>query len=178
LESTRTFKMPNVRQIPDDLGRYSMYTTFSNGVYICVIDLCTETGVIEVLDHAIVHDCGTQVNPLFVEGQVRGGVVMGVGAALGETISYDAAGCLLTDTFKKYLMRRALDLPPLRIGHEVTPSPFSNLGAKGVGESGYSAAEAAFMGAVNDAVSPLGVRIDQFPLTPERLLLAFRARPA
>jgi len=70
LESTRTFKMPNVRQIPDDKGRYSMYTTFSNGVYISVIELCTETGVVEILDHVIVHDCGTQVNPLFVEGQV------------------------------------------------------------------------------------------------------------
>jgi len=69
LESTRTFKMPNVRQIPDDKGRYSMYTTFSNGVYISVIELCTETGVVEILDHVIVHDCGTQVNPLFVEGR-------------------------------------------------------------------------------------------------------------
>jgi carbon-monoxide dehydrogenase large subunit len=176
LESTRTFKMPNVRQIPDNQGRYSMYTTFSNGVYICVIELCTETGTIEILDHVIVHDCGTQVNPLFVEGQVRGGVVMGVGAALGETIAYDSAGRLLTDTFKKYLMMRATDLPSLRVGHEVTPRPFSNLGAKGVGESAFSAAEAALMGAVNDAMSPLRARIDEFPLNPERLLRAIQAR--
>jgi carbon-monoxide dehydrogenase large subunit len=170
LESTRTFKMPNVRQIPDDQGRFSMYTTFSNAVYISVIELCTETGVVEILDHVIVHDCGTQVNPLFVEGQVRGGVVMGVGAAIGETIVYDSTGHLISDGFKQYLLRRASDLPPLAVGHEVTPSPFSNLGAKGVGESGYAAAEASLMGAVNDAMRPLGVTVDDFPLSPERLL--------
>jgi carbon-monoxide dehydrogenase large subunit len=113
LESTRAFKMPNVRQVPDDQGRYSMYTTFSNAVYVSVIELCTETGVLEVIDHAIVHDCGTQVNPLFVEGQVRGGVVMGIGAAIGETIVYDSAGHLSSDSFKQYLLRRAIDLPSL-----------------------------------------------------------------
>jgi carbon-monoxide dehydrogenase large subunit len=170
LESTRTFKMPNVRQIPDDQGRYSMYTTFSNGVYISVIELCTETGVVEILDHVIVHDCGTQVNPLFVEGQVRGGVVMGIGAAIGETIVYDSNGHLDTDDFKQYLLRRAIDIPSLAVGHEVTPSPFSNLGAKGVGESGFAAAEASLMGAVNDALSPLRARVDDFPLSPERIL--------
>jgi len=74
----------------DDKGRYSMYTTFSNGVYISVIELCTETGVVEILDHVIVHDCGTQVNPLFVEGQVRGGVVMGVARLLrGDYLRLD-----------------------------------------------------------------------------------------
>ena len=175
LESTRTFKMPNVRQIPDDQGRYSMYTTFSNAVYVSVIELCTETGMVEVIDHVIVHDCGTQVNPLFVEGQVRGGVVMGVGAAIGETIVYDSAGGLTSDSFKQYLMRRASDLPSLAVGHEVTPSPFSNLGAKGVGESGFAAAEASLMGAVNDALNPLGARVDAFPLSPERLLGSIQA---
>jgi carbon-monoxide dehydrogenase large subunit len=73
-------------------------------------------------------------------------------------------------------MRRATDLPPIRVGHEVTPSPFSNLGAKGVGESAFSAAEAALMGAVNDAMNPLRTRIDEFPLNPERLLRAIQAR--
>jgi len=175
LESTRAFKMPNVRQVPDDQGRYSMYTTFSNAVYVSVIELCTETGVVEVIDHAIVHDCGTQINPLFVEGQVRGGVVMGIGAAIGETIVYDSAGHLSSDSFKQYLLRRAIDLPSLAVGHEVTPSPFSNLGAKGVGESGYAAAEASLMGAVNDALNPLGARVDDFPLSPERLLRSIQA---
>jgi len=147
-----------------------MYTTFSNGVYISVIELCTETGVVEILDHVIVHDCGTQVNPLFVEGQVRGGVVMGIGAAIGEAITYDSTGHLISDGFKQYLLRRAADLPDLAVGHEVTPSPFSNLGAKGVGESGFAAAEASLMSAVNDALGPLGARVDDFPLSPERVL--------
>jgi aerobic carbon-monoxide dehydrogenase large subunit len=174
LESTRTYMMPNVRHLPDELGRFSTYTTFSNAVHVCVVDVDPGTGVLHVLDQAIVHDCGTQVNPLFVEGQVRGGVVMGIGAALGESISYDADGRLASDGLKQYLLQRAIDLPPLAIGHRETPSPFSSLGAKGVGESGYSAAAAALLGAVNDALSPHGASVDALPLSPPRLLAALQ----
>jgi carbon-monoxide dehydrogenase large subunit len=174
LESTRTYMMPNVRHLPDELGRFSTYTTFSNAVHICVVDVDPDTGVLQVLDQAIVHDCGTQMNPLFVEGQVRGGVVMGIGAALGESISYDADGRLASDGLKQYLLQRAIDLPPLAIGHQETPSPFSSLGAKGAGESGYSAAAAALLGAVNDALRPRGASVDALPLSPPRLLAALQ----
>jgi carbon-monoxide dehydrogenase large subunit len=174
LESTRTYMMPNVRHLPDELGRFSTYTTFSNAVHVCVVDVDPGTGVLHVLDQAIVHDCGTQVNPLFVEGQVRGGVVMGIGAALGESISYDADGRLASDGLKQYLLQRAIDLPPLAIGHQETPSPFSSLGAKGAGESGYSAAAAALLGAVNDALRPHGASVDVLPLSPPRLLAALQ----
>lgn len=174
LESTRTYMMPNVRHLPDELGRFSTYTTFSNAVHVCVVDVDPGTGVLHVLDQAIVHDCGTQVNPLFVEGQVRGGVVMGIGAALGESISYDADGRLASDGLKQYLLQRAIDLPPLAIGHRETPSPFSSLGAKGAGESGYSAAAAALLGAVNDALRPYGASVDALPLSPPRLLAALQ----
>jgi aerobic carbon-monoxide dehydrogenase large subunit len=174
LESTRTYMMPNVRHLPDELGRFSTYTTFSNAVHICVVDVDPGTGVLQVLDQAIVHDCGTQMNPLFVEGQVRGGVVMGIGAALGESISYDADGRLASDGLKQYLLQRAIDLPPLAIGHQETPSPFSSLGAKGAGESGYSAAAAALLGAVNDAFRPQGASVDELPLSPPRLLAALQ----
>jgi carbon-monoxide dehydrogenase large subunit len=174
LESTRTYMMPNVRHLPDALGRFSTYTTFSNAVHICLVDVDPGTGVLQVLDQAIVHDCGTQLNPLFVEGQVRGGVVMGIGAAVGESISYDADGRLASDGLKQYLLQRAIDLPPLAIGHQETPSPFSSLGAKGAGESGYSAAAAALLGAVNDALRPLGASVDALPLSPPRLLAALQ----
>jgi aerobic carbon-monoxide dehydrogenase large subunit len=174
LESTRTYMMPNVRHLPDELGRFSTYTTFSNAVHICVVDVDPDTGVLQVLDQAIVHDCGTQMNPLFVEGQVRGGVVMGIGAALGESVSYDADGRLAGDGLKQYLLQRAIDLPPLAIGHQETPSPFSSLGAKGAGESGYSAAAAALLGAVNDALRPRGASVDALPLSPPRLLAALQ----
>jgi carbon-monoxide dehydrogenase large subunit len=174
LESTRTYQMPNVRQIPDERGRYSMYTTFSNAVHISVVEVDAGTGTMRVLDHAIVHDCGTQVNPLFVEGQVRGGVVMGIGAAVGEAVAYDVGGRLVSDGFKQYLLQRAVDLPPLGIGHVETPSPFSAFGAKGVGESGYAAAAASVMSAVNDALRPLAVSVNEFPLSPPRLLGAMQ----
>jgi carbon-monoxide dehydrogenase large subunit len=174
LESTRSYKMPNVRQIPDERGRFSTYTTFSNAVHVSLVEIDGETGVLRVLDHAIVHDCGTQVNPLFVEGQVRGGVVMGIGAAIGEAIVYDETGHLASTGFKQYLLQRAADLPPLAMGHVETPSPFSLLGAKGAGESGYSAAAASLLGAVNDALAPLGARVDEFPLNPVRLLHAIQ----
>jgi carbon-monoxide dehydrogenase large subunit len=177
-ESTRSFRMPNVRHFPDEKGRLSTYTTFSNAVHVSVVEVDAETGTVEVLDHVLVHDCGVQVNPLFVEGQVQGGVVMGIGAALGEAIVVDAEGRLESTGLKHYLLRRAGDLPPLRLGHVVTPSPFSPLGTKGAGESGFSAAAASILGAVNDALTPLAVRIDALPLTPPAVLAAVRAAEA
>jgi carbon-monoxide dehydrogenase large subunit len=102
---------------------------------------------------------------------------MGIGAALGESISYDADGRLASDGLKQYLLQRAIDLPPLAVGHRETPSPFSSFGAKGVGESGYSAAAAALLGAVNDALGPLGVSVDALPVSPPRLLAALQKVP-
>jgi carbon-monoxide dehydrogenase large subunit len=174
LESTRTYKMPNVRHTPDELGRFSTYTTFSNAVHVCIVEVDADTGVLQVLGHAIVHDCGTQVNPLFVEGQVRGGVVMGIGAALGESIRYHDDGRLASDGLKQYVLQRAVDLPPLAVGHRETPSPFSSLGAKGAGESGYAAAAASLLGAVNDALRPHGVSVNALPVSPPRLLAAIQ----
>lgn len=174
LESTRVYKMPNVQQIPDAKGRLSTYTTFSNALHVCVVDVDTETGRVDILDHFCVHDCGTMINPLFVEGQLQGGVVMGIGAALSEEIRYDDRGAIRTDAFKRYLMPRAIDIPHLRIGHQVTRSPFSSLGAKGAGESGFAAAQASIVNAVNDALRPFKVGLNVLPLTPPRVLAAIR----
>jgi carbon-monoxide dehydrogenase large subunit len=174
LESTRVYKMPNVQQIPDEKGRLSTYTTFSNALHVSVVEVDAETGMVEILDHVCVHDCGTMINPLFVEGQLQGGVVMGIGAALSEEIRYDRRGAIRTDGFKRYLMPRALDIPHFDVGHQVTRSPFSSLGAKGAGESGFAAAQASIVNAVNDALRPLKVRLNTLPLTPPRVLAAIR----
>jgi carbon-monoxide dehydrogenase large subunit len=114
------------------------------------------------------------INPLFVEGQLQGGVVMGIGAALSEEIRYDDKGAIRTDAFKRYLMPRAIDIPHLGIGHQVTRSPFSSLGAKGAGESGFAAAQASTVNAVHDALRPLKVGLDVLPLTLPRVLAAIR----
>jgi carbon-monoxide dehydrogenase large subunit len=166
--------MPNVQQIPDEKGRLSTYTTFSNALHVSVVEVDAETGMVEILDHVCVHDCGTMINPLFVEGQLQGGVVMGIGAALSEEIRYDRRGAIRTDGFKRYLMPRALDIPHFDVGHQVTRSPFSSLGAKGAGESGFAAAQASIVNAVNDALRPLKVRLNTLPLTPPRVLAAIR----
>ena len=118
------------------------------------------------------------INPLFVEGQFQGGIVMGFGAILSEELSLDGAGRIESDTFKSYVLPRAPDVPPLELGHQVTPSPFTALGAKGAGESGFAGAVAAVAGAINDALAPLGARVERTPFTPPRILAAIEAARA
>lgn len=175
LESTRTFTMPNVRHRPDALGHINTYTTYSNGLYLCEVDIDPETGVISLESHAMAHDCGVVINPRLVEGQFKGGVVMGLGCALTEEISYDGHGRPGATGFKTYLLPRATEVPAFRIGHQVTPSPFSLLGTKGAGESGMGCAMAGVLNAVNDALAPLGAQVDALPLTPPRVLRALTA---
>jgi 2-furoyl-CoA dehydrogenase large subunit len=121
---------------------------------------------VRVLDYVSVHDAGRLLNPLIVEGQVLGGFAHGVGAALFERIVYDEDGNLLTGTFMDYLCPTAPDLPPLRSAHLETPSPFTPLGAKGLGEGTTMSAPAALANAVADA---LGVDAVELPLTAPRV---------
>jgi aerobic carbon-monoxide dehydrogenase large subunit len=178
LESTRTFRPANIRQTPDEQGRIQPYATYPYGVHASVVEVDVETGVVEVRRHVVVHDCGTAINPLFVEGQVRGGAVMGIGSALGEEFVYDEAGLPLSDGFKTYLLPRAVDVPPIEIEHQETPSPNTPLGTKGAGEAGFSAAQAAVLNAVNDALRPLGARLDATPASPAKVLAAIRQAAA
>jgi carbon-monoxide dehydrogenase large subunit len=110
------------------------------------------------------------INPALVEGQTWGGIVMGIGSALMEHQVYDDAGVLQTDRLKTYLMPRAGDLPTIRLGHQVTPSPFSILGTKGAGEASVGGTLAAIANAVEDALAPLNVVVEDFPLNPPRVL--------
>lgn len=170
LESTRTYKPDNIDQVPDELGRINPYPTYSNGAFVVVVEVDVETGAVTIDDVAAVHDCGTMINPALVEGQTWGGIVMGIGSALMEHQVYDDAGVLQTDRLKTYLMPRAGDLPTIRLGHQVTPSPFSILGTKGAGEASVGGTLAAIANAVEDALAPLNVVVEDFPLNPPRVL--------
>ena len=179
LEATHTYKPGNIDHTPDEKGRINPYPTYSNGAYAAVVEIDIETGVVKLLDVASVHDCGTIINPALVEGQSLGGIVMGVGAALMEEQHYDDDGRLLTNRLKSYLMPRAGDLPSIKLGHQVTPSPYTLLGTKGAGEASVGGGLAAVVNAVDDALQPFGVTVREFPLTPPRILeLISRAEAA
>jgi carbon-monoxide dehydrogenase large subunit len=174
LESTRTYAPSNIHNLPDEQGRWSPYPSFPYSGHVATVEIDRETGIVRLVGYSGVHDCGTIINPLLVESQFLGAIVMGIGGALWEELRYDSDGRLETRTFKQYLMPRATDLPWIRTGHEVTPSPFALLGMKGSGESGVAGAVAALANAVNDALLPLGVTVDQMPLSAPRVLQAIR----
>ncbi|MBM3558358.1 MAG: xanthine dehydrogenase family protein [Alphaproteobacteria bacterium] len=145
---------------------------FTNAMHACHVEVDTETGEVRVLGHWVVEDCGTPVNPQLVEEQVRGGVVQGLGGALLEECRYDVAGNLLNANMADYLVPMAVEMPDIGVGHCITPTKESALGAKGAGEAGTGGAPAALLNAVNDALAPLGVRITVMPVTPDSVLRA------
>jgi carbon-monoxide dehydrogenase large subunit len=136
------------------------------GTHMCVVEVDTETGQVDVVKYVAVDDCGNQVNPLIVDGQVHGGVVQGLAQALYEEAVYDSDGNLRTSSLAEYLVPAASDVPPIVTGHTVTPSPTNQLGVKGVGEAGTIASTPAVINAVVDALSGLGVRNVPMPASP------------
>jgi aerobic carbon-monoxide dehydrogenase large subunit len=178
LESTRTYRPPNIRHTPDARGNLQVYTTYPFSVHVSLVEVDDETGVVRPMRHVAAHDCGTVVNPAMVDGQMRGGVVMGIGSALGEEFVYDARGVPRSAGFKTYLPARASDVPEIELERQVTPSPSTLIGAKGAGEAGFGGAQAAVLNAVNDAVRDLGVRLDAVPVSAPNVLAAILgARP-
>jgi carbon-monoxide dehydrogenase large subunit len=168
---------PGVEPLLDATATYEPAT--STGVYsyathgaVVAVDL--ETGVADLLDFAVAEDCGTMVNPMLVEGQIRGGVVQGIGTALYEEIPYDAEGQPLAATFMDYHMPGAHELPMIRIGHLHTPATATEYGMKGMGEGGAVAPPAAIANAVRDALAGLGAEVNETPITAERVLAAIR----
>lgn len=145
---------------------------FTNGVQAASVEVDVETGFVTLLKHWVVEDCGTVVNPLLVDEQVRGGVVQGIGAALFEECLYDAAGQLRNGSLADYLVPMAGEMPDIEIDHLATPTAGSELGAKGIGEAGTAGAPAAVMNAINDALAPFGARLSEQPCTPARILRA------
>jgi CO/xanthine dehydrogenase Mo-binding subunit len=145
---------------------------FANGVHGAYVEIDTETGFVRLLRHWVVEDCGRLINPQLADEQVRGGCVQGIGGALYEQLIYDAHGQLSNASLADYLVPMAAEMPDIDVAHIETPSSVSELGAKGVGESGTGAAPAAIMNAVNDALRPFAGRVTSQPITPETVLLA------
>jgi aerobic carbon-monoxide dehydrogenase large subunit len=150
--------------------------TFPFGTHIVAVEVDRDTGQVKILKYVAVDDCGKQVNPLLVEGQVQGGIAQSIGAALMEKTVYDEGGQLLTGEFMDYAIPRAADIPDFVVGSTETPSPSNPLGVKGVGEAGTIGATPAIANAVVDALSPLGIRHLDIPFTPERVWRAMREK--
>jgi aerobic carbon-monoxide dehydrogenase large subunit len=146
--------------------------TFTNGIQASLVEVDTETGFVKLLKHWAVEDCGTVLNPMLVDEQMRGGIVQGIGAALFEECRYDEYGQMQNATMADYLVPMAGEMPDMVIAHVETPTKTSELGAKGAGEAGTAGAPAAVMNAINDALSPLNATVNVQPCTPERVLMA------
>jgi len=167
LEATRYFAPPS--------GAYA------GGCHAALVEIESETGGLRFLKYVVVHDCGPVINPMIVEGQVRGGVAQGIGNAFYEKLIYDEDGQLLTQTFMDYLLPTAAEVPAIEIGHVETPSPLNPLGIKGAGEAGVIPVPALVASAIDDAFSDEDVRVTEMPLNPARLreiIREARAAPA
>jgi carbon-monoxide dehydrogenase large subunit len=149
--------------------------TYTNGTHVCEVEVDIATGHVTLTRYVVVHDCGTMINPLMVEGQVLGAVAHGIGATLLEWMRYDASGQPLTANFADYLLPTADIVPHIEMHHMESPSPFNPLGVKGAAESGTIGAPAAIVSAIEDALKLLGVRITDLPVTPARLLALIQA---
>jgi carbon-monoxide dehydrogenase large subunit len=143
--------------------------TYPFGAHVAVVEVDPSTGAVSLKRYVALDDCGPQINPIIVEGQVHGGVVQGVGQALWEEAVYDDNGQLLTGSLADYAIPRADKLPDIEVLSTVTPSPHHPLGVKGIGEAGTIASTATVYNAVIDALQPFGVRSMRMPLTPERV---------
>ncbi len=166
------------KDLPRELVQTRHYITseypfaFTNGVQASYVEVDTDTGMVKLLKHWCVEDCGRIINPQLVDEQIRGGIVQGLGGALFEEIHYDEDGQLLNGSMADYLVPMAAEMPDMIIGHVETPTKESTLGAKGAGEAGTAGAPAAVMNAINDALRPLGGQVTEMPFTPERILRA------
>jgi len=160
LEATDYYNPPNL--------------TFPFGSYICVVDIDSGTGEIHVRRFVAVDDCGNIINPLIVEGQIEGGLTMGLAPALYEEIVYDENGQNLSGTFADYLVPTAMESPRWELGKTITPCPHHPIGAKGVGESPTVGAPPAIANAVVDALWHLGVRHVDIPITPQKVWALLR----
>ena len=151
-----------------DLGVF--YPIMGHACHIPVVEVDVETGLVKFLKYAAVHDAGTLVNPRSLNGHIIGGTAQGIGTALLEEYVYDEEGQLANASYQDYLIPSAMEVPELVIGHQETPSPYTVHGIKGGGEGGRMMAPAAIASAIEDALKSLGVRVNELPATPERVL--------
>jgi CO/xanthine dehydrogenase Mo-binding subunit len=141
----------------------------ANGVHAMIVEVDRDTATLTIRRYVVVHDCGMVINPLLVDGQIHGGVAMGIGQAFFERLAWGDDGVLLNPTLRNYLLPSALDVPQMHTEHVVTPSPLNPLGVKGVGEAGAIPVGALFAQALDDALADVGLEILEMPLSPDRL---------
>jgi carbon-monoxide dehydrogenase large subunit len=145
------------------------YGATAAGVHAMIVEVDPETLDVKILRYVVVHDCGEVINPLILDGQIQGGVAQGIGNAFYEQLVFDETGQLLTGSFMDYLLPTALNVPPIEIGHEVTPSPLNPMGIKGAGEAGAIPTGPLFAQAVEDALQRPNLFLNEIPLSPSRL---------
>lgn len=175
-----TFGMPMPRGIEPGLSATAFYearqTTHANGTNACEVEIDVETGQVRILRYVVAHDCGRLINPMLVDGQIRGGVVHGIGNALYERMIYDEAGQPLTTNYGEYLLPLATEMPRIEILHMESPSPLNPIGVKGAGEGGTIPAAACVISAIEDALAPFGVRLNRHPVSPQDLAMPWSGR--
>jgi carbon-monoxide dehydrogenase large subunit len=157
-------------------GTYDPSGTFSNACHVAMVEVDTETGRVTIEKYVVAEDAGRIINPMIADGQVCGGIAQGIGNALFEEIVYDEGGGILTANLADYMPPTAREIPPIELHHMETPSTQSVTKAKGLGEGGAIGPPAAVINAINDALSPFGVEIDEMPATPQRIRAALRAK--
>ena len=150
--------------------------SYCNGSHVCEVLVDPETGAVEIVRYVVVHDCGHMINPTLVEGQIIGGVAHGIGNALMERMVYGPDGQPLTANYGEYLLPTSPGIPRIEIFHMESPTPLNPLGVKGTGESGTVPAAACIISAIEDALSPFGVRICEAPMTPMATLKLLTGR--
>lgn len=175
LYETAFFSMP-VTTAPTEDDRVDSSATYGFLVDVVAVEIDPDTYDINIVEYATVHDAGRVLNPLIVEGQIYGAAAHGIGGTLYEEFRYNEDGQLVTGSFMDYLCPTATEMPTMEMDHIETPSPFSVLGAKGVGEGNSMSAPAAIANAVSDALRPVGVSIAELPITPSRLYEAVQER--
>jgi carbon-monoxide dehydrogenase large subunit len=143
--------------------------TWASGQHAAIVEVDIATGDLRFVRYVVVHDCGVIINPTIVEGQIHGGVAQGIGGAFYERLYFDDSGQLINASFMDFLMPTAVEVPEIEIAHIETPSPLNPLGIKGVGEAGTIPVAALVAEAIEDALAPFGVRIQEMPLSPVRI---------
>ena len=149
-------------------------STYANGTHLCEVEVDADTGHVRITRYVVGHDCGRLINPMVVDGQVRGGVVHGIGNALFERMMYDENGEPITVNYADYLLPTAPEIPRIEIIHLELPSPINPIGVKGAGEGGTIPAAACIISAIEDALAPFQVRVTEHPVSPARLLQLIR----
>ena len=157
-----------------ETGHYDPPGTFSNACHVAIVDVDVDTGQVRVEKFLVAEDAGRIINPMIADGQVHGGIAQGIGNALLEEIIYDENGGILTATLADYLPPTAHEIPEIELHHIETLSQNSVTRAKGLGEGGTIGAPAAVINAINDALSPFGVEINEMPATPQRIRSVLR----